>query len=469
MTTSHVPVEPGLVTDHSLKGTHAPGSSAARTPAQMRAVYWILGLACTALVFDGYDLVVYGTVVSTLLRTGELGAITPADAGLIGSYALIGVMIGAFIAGFIGDHIGRRKLVLGSILWFCVFMAATAVAPNFQVFGILRLLTGFGLGSLLATLGALVAEFAPIDKKNLFNALVYSGIPAGGVAASLIALALLQPLGWRALFWIGATPVFFLLPLCWFKMYESPKWLETQGRHDEAAMIADKTGVSLDGIVHQLDVEAHTERAGFAGLFSSKWALPTILLGFMSFSGLLLNYGVNTWLPKMMELYGFGTSYSLTFLLIFNAGAVVGGLIMAYVADKFIGPQKMIIIAFVFAALTLVLMTLGFHPAILFVCIAIAGCGIAGTQVLIYGKTANYYSTKVRAAGVAWCAGFGRLGGILGPVIGGAIIGALAAGGNASTAFYVFAGVALFGAAVCAFVPQDRSEANRLATQANRS
>lgn len=457
-----VDVEHDATRDHLLADTRLPGSSATRTVKQMAATYWILALSCAALVFDGYDIVVYGTIVSGLLKDPtQLGKIDAAQAGAIGSYALIGVMIGALAAGAIGDHIGRRKLVLGSIAWFSIGMALTALSMNFTYFGIMRLLTGIGLGALLATLGAVVAEFAPIDKKNLFNALVYSGIPAGGVLASLIALVALPIVGWRGLFWIGALPIVVLLPFAWNKIPESPKWLEAKGRHAEAEEVAERTGVALDGIAHQLEVEqsvaqaAARERVGFAGLFSGKYLVPTLLLGFMSFSGLLMTYGLNTWLPRIMESYGFNATYSLTFLLLLNTGAVIGGLAAAYIADRWLGAKWTIVITFLLAAATLALMTVRLPDALLLAFIFVAGTGTLGTQVLIYGKVSNYYSTKVRAAGVAWCAGFGRLGGIFGPIIGGLVIAALAGpSANAATAFYVFAGVAVFGGLMCAMVPQ---------------
>ena len=322
---NHSPVPPGLdvehheTHDHLLQDTHIPGSSATRSVKQMAATYWILALSCAALVFDGYDIVVYGTIVSGLLKDpSQLGRIDTAQAGVVGSYALVGVMIGALVAGAVGDYIGRRKLVLGSIAWFSIGMALTALSMNVTYFGIMRLITGIGLGALLATLGALVAEFAPIDKKNLFNALVYSGIPAGGVLASLIALVALPIVGWRGLFWVGALPIVILLPFAWKMIPESPKWLEAKGRHAEAEAVAERTGVALEGIQHQIEVAETKEKVGFAGLFSGKYLVPTLLLGFMSFSGLLLTYGLNTWLPKIMESYGFNATYSLTFLLLLN-------------------------------------------------------------------------------------------------------------------------------------------------------
>ncbi|OYN98701.1 MFS transporter [Enemella evansiae] len=439
----------------------APGTAASRTPRQLRAVYAILTIACGALIFDGYDIVVFGTIVSGWLRDpSQIGeaSISAAQAGAVGSYALVGVMIGALAAGAIGDHLGRRRLVLGSIAWFSIGMAITALSPSLAFFSAFRLITGIGLGSLLAVLGALVAEFAPTDRRNRFNAIVYSGIPAGGVLASLIALALLGSIGWRGLFWIGAIPLVTLLPLAFWLIPESPKWLESRGRQAEAELVAERTGVVLEGAPVAVVDGRPAEKVGFAGLFGSRYALPTVLLGMMSFSGLLLTYGLNTWLPKIMQGYGKGAQYSLLFLLLLNTGAVVGGLIAAWLADRWLGPQKTIVATFVLAALTLFGMTFRFPDPVLFAFIFIAGTGTLGTQVLIYGKVSNYYATHVRAAGVAWCAGFGRLGGIFGPVIGGAIVGAFASATNPTEAgriaFWVFAAVALFGAVMCAVVPR---------------
>ncbi len=166
-------------------------SSAWTSPEHRRSVLWIVSLAAVAIVFDGYDLVVYGTVLPTLLDDpGQLGALTPATAGALGSYALIGVMIGALVAGAFGDRVGRRRMMLFNIVWFSIGMAATALATDLVSFGILRCLTGIGIGGLVATAGAMVAEFAPTSKRNLFNAIVYSGVPAGGVLASVLAMLL---------------------------------------------------------------------------------------------------------------------------------------------------------------------------------------------------------------------------------------------------------------------------------------
>ncbi|HSE72158.1 MAG TPA: aromatic acid/H+ symport family MFS transporter [Nocardioidaceae bacterium] len=417
-----------------------------------RSVAWVVALSTVALVFDGYDLVVYGTIVPTLLADpSQLGAMSPEQAGALGSYALVGVLVGALTAGAIGDWVGRRRVMLVNIAWFSLGMGATALTQSVTAFGIGRFFTGVGVGALVATVGALVAEFAPPGKRNRLNAIVYSGVPAGGVLAALVALAISDAVGWRGLFWVGALPIVLLLPLAFVKLPESPRWLLARGRVLEAEQVSAATGVPLPEVVDVPDVPA---KVGFTALATRPLAWPTLLLGTMSFAGLLLTYGLNTWLPQIMEDNGFGKGYALSFLLVLNLGAILGGLLAASFADR-LGAKRIVATTFVLAAITLALLPMDLPVVLLVGAVAVAGAGTIGTQVLIYGLVSGYYPTRARAAGVAWCAGFGRLGGIVGPVVGGMLVGA---GLGGTTAFYVFAGISLLGALVTLLVPRARHE-----------
>lgn len=420
---------------------------------EARTANWVAFIICTALVFDGYDLVIYGTVLPGLLADpSQIGAFDTVAAGLLGSWALIGVLVGSLVCGAVGDFFGRRRLMLLGISWFSVGMFVTAFATSVTAFGALRFVTGLGLGVVIATAGATMAEFAPAGRRQFYNAIVYSGVPAGGVLASILGILLLNDIGWRGLFMIGALPLVLLVPIAWFKLPESPRWLLARGREQEAQAASQRTGVPLieERVIQQ--VGAAPQKTGFAAVFSRQFAVPSILLGLMSFCGLLLTYGLNTWLPKIMEGYGYGRTYSLFFPLALNLGAVAGGLLLSRLADKS-GPQRVIASTFVLATISLVLMTFSFPLPLLFTFIAFAGVGTLGTQVLIYGFQSNYYTTNARAAGVAWCASVGRFGGILGPIIGGWLA---AAGIGGATAFYIYGAVALVGAVVTILVPRQR-------------
>ncbi|MGV9870496.1 MFS transporter [Rhodococcus koreensis] len=418
------------------------------------SVLWVIALATLALLFDGYDLVVYGTILPILMADPtQLGHITAQDAGALGSYALIGVGIGALATGAIGDYLGRRKMMLISITWFSTGMATTALVNSVGAFGALRLITGIGMGGLIVTVGALVAEFAPPGRKNLFNAIVYGGFAVGGVIASVLALILRDTIGWRGLFWIGALPLVVLLPLAIVKLPESPRWLIAHGNTGRAHRISRSTGIPSP-TVDELAAERDTiEKNGYAALLTRKYIGGTALLGLTVFACLLLIFGLNTWLPKIMENAGYNASKSLSFLIVLNGGAVVGALLASRFADRH-GPQRIIAGMFGMAAISLVVLTLPLPLPVLLVAVALAGAGTTGTQVVIWGFVANYYMTTARAAGVAWCAGFGRLGGIFGPFIGGLILGA---GLSNNVAFYIFSAVALAGMALTLLVPRTRT------------
>ena len=299
-----------------------------------------------------------------------------------------------------------------------------------------------------------MSEYAPPGKKNLFNAITYSGIPIGSLLAALLAILLLEAIGWRGMFWIGALPLVTLLPLAIVKMPESVAWLAARGRLEEARAISAKTGVPLPEEAPGAQPVAATApvgggRAGFAGLFGPGYRFPTLVLGLMSATALMLVYSLNTWLPELMLRAGFNAKGSLSFLLVLNGGSLLGGLAGSRVADR-LGPKPVVAGAFLIGAVAIALLTLSAPLGILLIIVAIAGLGTSGTQTLIYGFVANYYRTNVRGAGVAWCAGFGRLGGVGGPLLGGFLI---SAGLALNSIFYFLAGLGLLGLVLDLLVP----------------
>ncbi|SER87359.1 MFS transporter [Corynebacterium cystitidis] len=445
------------------------------SPAHRRTVYLVLAVVGLAILFDGYDLVIYGAVLSTLLEDpSHIGQLSPAVAGSLGSYAMIGVLIGALSSGAVGDRLGRRKVFLAALVWFSLGMIATALATTIFWFGFLRFITGLGVGVIVAMGGAIIAEFAPANRKNLFNAVVYSGVPGGGVMASILALLLEEHIGWRGLFMIGGAPLIIVFPLALAALPESPRWLVSRGRIDQARAVCAKYGLPAESFVDApaQAIAASTEttsasgarrdvdKTGFSGIFSRSFLPGTVLIGLMSFIGLLSTYGLNTWLPKIMQANGATQHDSLYSLLALNGGAVVGGLFASWVADK-IGAKLVITSTFTLAGIMLALLPQFNSVAVMYVPIMLAGLGVLGTQVLTYGLTSNYYSTASRAAGVAWCAGFGRLGGIVGPLVGGLILGANL---GPAYAFYIFAGAAILGAICTALIPRSPAEVEVIAT-----
>ena len=312
-----------------------------------RTVVWVVALATFGLIFDGYDLVVYGAVVSTFLKDpSQLGEVTPAMAGTLGSYALLGMMFGALLAGAFGDILGRRKVMLIAYGWFSVGMFITALMSTTTTFGVMRFLTGLGIGALIATTATLVTEIAPPGKKNLCSAITYSGVPLGSLLGALLAILFLGAIGWRGLFMIGALPIFTLLPLALLKMPESVPWLVARGQIDKARAVSERTGVPMPESVPE---SQKAEKVGIAGLFSRRFILSTVVVGLMGALAQFLNYYLNTWLPVLMEQAGFNTKGSLAFLLVLSGGAIIGALAGSRFADLF-GPKPVVAVCFLIGA-----------------------------------------------------------------------------------------------------------------------
>ena len=169
-------------------------------------VCWLL------VVFDGYDLIVYGTVQSSLISDTGWG-LTKATAGTIGSMAFAGMMIGAIFAGRMADTWGRRRTILGCAVVFSVFTILCAFAPNAAVFGALRLLAGIGLGGLVPSANALVAELVPTKWRSTIATLMMSGVPIGGSIAALAGIPLIPAFGWQVMFLVAVVALLVVIPL----------------------------------------------------------------------------------------------------------------------------------------------------------------------------------------------------------------------------------------------------------------
>jgi len=434
-------------------------SATTKTP-QKRRGGLVLALCFFTIVFDGYDLVVFGATVPTLLAHPTWD-IDPAQAGLIGSLALIGMLIGTLTVGALTDVLGRRKIMLFCIAWFSVCMLATAAAPNETVFAALRFLTGLGLGGVVPTCIALTVEYAPKSRRQIANALMFSGYSVGGVCAALLAIAALPDLDFRWLYAVGAVPLVTLLPIAYRYLPESIAFLANRRSPAEARATADRFGLVYADIVTEQPANAAgvvadkpARQSSLRDLFSARWRRSTFLFAAANFCGLLLVYGLNTWLPQIMRGAGFELGSALAFLLVMNVGAIFGSIGASWVADR-VGVKKVVTASFILACVSIFLISLNLPAALLFVLVAFAGLGSVGTQILVGGFCATHYPQRLSPTALGWSLGVGRIGAMTGPIIGGII---------ASTAlsyqvnFYAFAAVAVVGAIVVSSVSTRTAE-----------
>ncbi len=379
---------------------------------------WVVPLAWTAVLLDGFDLVVLGTVLPALLRDHVWG-LTPGTASVISTFGLVGMMIGAMAIGTITDLIGRRKALIIAVAAFSVCTALCAIAPSAFFFGLFRFLAGLGLGGCLPTAIALVTEYARKDRGGSATTTVMTGYHVGAVLTALLGIWLIQPLGWRAMFVAGALPALVLVPLMIKYLPESESF----------ERVREAQGKSATKVV--------------GGLFRGGLLRATIAFWVTSFMGLLLVYGLNTWLPEIMRQAGYPLGAALGLLLTLNLGGVVGLLVAGRVADK-VGVRPSVIAWFLGAAVFLALLSVKLPAAGLYVAVFLTGGFVFSAQVLVYAYIGKTYPDAMRATGIGWAAGVGRIGAISGPILGGAL---LSAGIAYPWGFYAFAAVGALGAA----------------------
>lgn len=402
-----------------------------RTDGTAQAAYagWVLPLCWLAILLDGFDLVVFGVVLPPLLDDKAWG-LTPATGALVATIGLVGMTIGAVTIGMITDVIGRRKAMLIAVTAFSLFTLLCAFSPNAWVLGLFRFLAGLGLGGCLPTAIALVTEFAHKERAGRATTTLMTGYHVGAVLTALLGIFVIPSLGWRGMFVIGAVPGLLLAPVMYRFLPESPSFLR-------AAEAADP------------DHAPHGSSARAIGaLFRDGMTRSTVAFWITSFMGLVLVYGLNTWLPQIMRAAGYPLGAALTLLLVLNIGAIVGLLIAGIVADR-VGIRPSVIGWFALSALFLALLSIKLPGIGVYVSVLAAGIFVFSSQVLVYAYVSRAYPPAGRATALGGVAGVGRIGAICGPLLGGWF---LTLGIAYPWGFYAFAVVAAIGAVAVAIV-----------------
>lgn len=389
--------------------------------ARFSRFHWmVMALCALLLIFDGYDLFIYGVVLPAVMQEWGL---TPLQAGVLGSYALFGMMAGALGFGTLADKIGRKK---GIAICFALFSSATILngfASNPSEFGICRFIAGLGCGGLMPNAVALMNEYAPKKLRSTLVAIMFSGYSVGGMLAAGVGIYMLPRFGWESMFFAAAVPL-LLLPLIFWLLPESVGFLVRQGRLDQARGILNRVdSEQAIGADDQL-LLSDTKGKGVAvlELFREGRALRTLCLWLAFFCCLLMVYALSSWLPKLMANAGYSLGSSLSFLLALNFGGMAGAILGGWLGDRF-NLSKVVVGFFIAAVLSISLLGFNSPMPLLYLLIAVAGATTIGTQVLLYACAAQFYGLSIRSTGLGWASGIGRNGAIVGPLLGGALMG----------------------------------------------
>lgn len=389
--------------------------------ARFTPFHWMVMAWCgLLLIFDGYDLFIYGVVLPVIMKEWGL---TPLQAGALGSYALFGMMFGALAFGSLADRIGRKK---GIALCFALFSGATILngfATSPGEFGIYRFIAGLGCGGLMPNAVALMNEYAPKRLRSTLVAIMFSGYSLGGMLSAGVGIFLLPRFGWESMFFAAALPL-LLLPVILYYLPESIGFLVRQGRVKEAGALLKRLDpdcdVQADDVLQV--VERKAKGASVAALFREGLAVRTLALWLAFFCCLLMVYALSSWLPKLMANAGYSLGSSLSFLLALNFGGMAGAIFGGWLGDRY-NLVKVKVAFFLAAALSISLLGVNSPMPVLYGLIFIAGATTIGTQILLYAGAAQLYGLSVRSTGLGWASGIGRNGAIVGPLLGGALMG----------------------------------------------
>ena len=381
--------------------------------------FWMLFWTCFIITFDMYDLVVYGAVLPVLIKQW---GITPVEAGAIGSYGFFGMMLGAVGFGVLADRFGRKRILLTAVVLFSASTALCGFAPSPTVFSVFRFLAGLGIGGILPTVIATLTDYAPKGRANSYVAIVMSFFHVGGIVAALVAMALIPRLGWQAVYWLAAIPLFFV-PFMGRYFPDSPSVLVRRRGPDAALrVLGDLAGRPVAAAEVSFPApEAKEQRAPIQALFTEGRALGTVMIWIAFFMCLLMLNGLTVWLPQLMVRSGYDLGSSLNFPIWQNIGAIVGTLFFGRLADR-LGVKRVLVPMYVGAAISLGLLGFGSGLVLLLALIAVTGATANGAQNLSYAFVAQYYPPFMRSTAIGLASAVGRIGAIFGPIFGGVLL-----------------------------------------------
>ena len=383
---------------------------------QLRVVF-----GCFALnMLDGFDVLAIAFTAPTISQEWQL---TPYMLGIIFSAGLVGMTLGAaFIAPFT-DVIGRRAMILLSLTAIAISMALTGMTTNAGQMVVMRIITGLGIGSILASLTSLVAEYTPARKRSLMVGFMQVGYPLGATAGGFAAVWLIQLSGWPAVFYCGSLLSFAALVLTYLFLPESMEFLSS--RQPRGAL--DR----INRILARMDwprLQAMPEappvvvKPSVKQILTPEYRKWTLLLWTGFFMAFLTLYFLFSWVPKITVDAGLPIDMGIYVGTAQNFGAFLGGVTLGYLSDRF-GVRPLIICFFTGGVIAM--LAFGFAPpevGLLLVLAFLIGFCVLGGFVGFYISAACLYHTEVRTTGVGWSIGAGRTGAIIGPYLGGVFI-----------------------------------------------
>jgi AAHS family 4-hydroxybenzoate transporter-like MFS transporter len=379
-------------------------------------------LCGACMIMDGFDVQAMGYVAPALLADWR---IDKAALGPVFGAGLFGLLLGSLIFSVVADKVGRRPVLIASTLFFGLCMLVTPMADSIEALLAARFITGLGLGAVMPNAMALVGEYSPARKRVSIMMLISCGFTVGAVLGGLIAATMIPRWGWASVFYVGgAIPVAVAVVMLRFLPESIQLLVLKQAPSDKIARLVRRIDprAAVDDDTRFASNESKQSGAPVAQLFREGRALGTVAIWTISFLNLIALYFLSNWLPTLAKLAGLSLETAVLVGTTLQVGGTLGTILMGQWIDRH-GFKSILLPCFIVAAASIALIG---HTtasiALLFLTVFVTGFAVVGGQPAINAMAASYYPTPLRTTGVGWCLGVGRIGSVIGPVIGGELI-----------------------------------------------
>ena len=406
------------------------------------ALYWVASLIALLLVTDGFGSQAIGFVAPVIGKAWMLkkGALT----GVI-TMGLVGIMIGACAVTPLADKIGARRILIACGLAYGVLMCATALATDLTSLLWMRFVTGMALGGAMPAGIALVSEYSPTRLRATMVTIAVCGFSIGGALGGFVASMAIKSYGWQSVFLIGGVAPVILPPLLFAWRPETlPLVLAGKANDRSMSVVARLAPGWVPGAAGFSEASNPVIAANpVLGLLADGLAMPTVLIWILYFMNLMVLYTLSNWLPTIITGAGLSLGTANFATSFYQLAGVFGALLISLFCDKF-GSRVILPVIFLGASASCFLIgSAGVNPTLVVAAISAAGFCVVGGQSAANAFVGNYYPSQIRATGIGWALGVGRLGTILGSYVIGSLI---SAGAEAHTLFEICAIPGLFAA-----------------------
>jgi AAHS family 4-hydroxybenzoate transporter-like MFS transporter len=377
----------------------------------------ILTLCFLIVLLDGFDTAIIGYIAPALREEWQL---LPAQLSPAFGAGLFGLLIGSLIFGPVADAIGRKRVLLVSILIFGGGTLASAYTHSIESLILLRFITGIGLGGAMPTCITLSSEYSPVRRRMIMVTLSWSGFTAGLALGGILAGQIIPAFGWRGVLMLGGIAPLLLLPLLAWQMPESVRFMTSSPKHaDNLRKVVERiTGKSWVGVTIVDDERPVKANSPISHLFIEGRAVRTLLLWVAFFCSLFVFYQLTSWLPSILKDVGYDIVQASRIGAMVPLGGTLGAILMALLMDR-VGPYRVLALSYLGAAL--VVGATGYLMGDVYTLAAtvfLIGFGVAGAQNGLNLVSATIYPTAARVTGVSWAMASGRFGSIIGSMLG---------------------------------------------------